>query len=291
MTAGDKLKHHIIRPILISALFAGNTSFAEEKTEAANEEVQSNTVNEQDSDGLWNYKKFLLDENGKWSLGFGTAVSNSPFKGEKISITPIPVVDYSSKNLFIRGLRGGYHIKKVDNPREGGYFLDVFLSPRIRPGDSRRKLSLDGGVSGGYQSIAGTITLDVLHDISAQSGGMEVNASYSFPYQTSGKKSLFIPKLEITYQSEGLANYLWGIDNKTYLKSLANPNEVTLEPYRISSSVFNFSASMTHVYRIDDHWNTLILAKVTALDGDILDNPAIERQLDYSFIFGTAYTF
>ncbi|MCP5381834.1 MAG: MipA/OmpV family protein [Kordiimonadaceae bacterium] len=286
------MKIHISTPILLSTLLVGNICLAEEKDIPANEgEGQSNTVNEQDSNGLWNYKKFLLDENGKWSLGFGTVVSNSPFKGEKISVTPIPVVDYSSKNLFIRGLRGGYHIKKVENPREGGYFLDVFLSPRIRPGDSRRKISLDGGVSGGYQSIAGTVTLSMLHDISAQSGGMEINASYSFPYQTPGKKFLFIPKLEITYQSEGLANYLWGIDNKTYLKSLANLNEVTLEPYRITTSVFNISASMTHVYRIDDHWNTLFLAKITALDGDIMDNPAIERQFDYSFIIGTAYTF
>jgi hypothetical protein len=103
------------------------------------------------SDGLIDYKRFLLDENGKWSLGIGTVVRNSPFMGEKVSVMPIPIIDYSSKNLYFRGLQGGYHIKKVKNPRIGGFSLDAFLSPRMRPGDSRSKLSLDGGIAVGYQ--------------------------------------------------------------------------------------------------------------------------------------------
>ena len=291
-------KGSFIKPLSITAIstiaFCGSHAFASEneaENEAENQATEPQASREQDEQGRWDYRRFLLDENGKWSVGMGTVVSNSPFRGEKITVTPIPIIDYSSKNLFIRGLRAGFHLQKVANPREGGFFADVFVSPRIRPGDSRRKISVDGGLSGGYQSIAGTITLSLLQDISGLNDGMELNLSYSFPYLTSGKKHFFLPKLEITYQSEDLANYLWGIDTETYQKTLANPEEVVLQPYTLDSSTFNYSASMTHIFRITENWNTLSMAKITSLGSDITDNPAVERQFDYSFIFGFAYTF
>lgn len=279
---------------LIFAFIFGSVSAAyanDNLDEAEEEPVPQTEVRTQDPDGLWNFKEFLLDENGKWSLGVGTVVQNSPFRGEKISVTPIPVIDYSSKNLFFRGLRAGYHIKKVQNPREGGFFTDVFLSPRFRPGQSRKNLSLDFGIAAGYQAPYGAITFTMQPEITGGSGGTELAAEYAFTFVTSNRKQLFIPALKMTWQSRELANYLWGIDEATYLKTLANPDETVLEPYRLNRSVLNFSAAMTHVYKIDEHWNTMALAKITALDDDIIENPAIERQFDYSFIFGFAYTF
>ena len=104
-----------------------------------------------------NYKKLFLDENGKWSVGVGTIVRNSPFRGEKVSAFPFPIIDYSSKNLFIRELKAGYHIKHVENPYKGGFFVDGFIGARMRPGDSRRKFSVDAGLKGGLStSIWGT---------------------------------------------------------------------------------------------------------------------------------------
>jgi outer membrane scaffolding protein for murein synthesis (MipA/OmpV family) len=100
-----------------------------------------------------------------------------------------------------------------------------------------------------------------------------------------------MPNITITWQSSNLANYLWGIDEETYIKTLSNPDETVLNPYTLSSSVINFSAGITHVYRVNDHWNTMAMASITDLDNKIIDNPAVERQFDYSFIFGVAYTF
>tara|TARA_R110002096_G_scaffold416576_3_gene619599 strand:+ start:43832 stop:44662 length:831 start_codon:yes stop_codon:yes gene_type:complete len=271
----------VVKALISAALVLGVIpAFADENKSAS----------EQDSVGRWNYKEFLLDENGKWSLGVGTVVQNSPFVGEKISVIPIPVIDYSSKNLFIRGLRAGYHIKKVENPRVGGFFFDGYLTPRMRPGESRRKLSLDFGLAAGYQTPIGAVTLGVQPGLIG-GGGTELAAEYSFTFVTKDRKHIFIPALKMTWQSRELTEYMWGIDEETYLKTLNNPDEVVLEPYTMGESVVNFSASATHVYRFDEHWNSMVLAKITALDNDILDNPAIERQFDYSFIFGFAYTF
>lgn len=252
----------------------------------------SDEIEQQEADlGLLKYKRFLLDENGKWSVGLGAITKNSPFKGEKISVLPVPIIDYSSKNLFIRGIRGGYHIKKVKDPRQGGLFLDAYLSPRMRPGDSRGKLSLDGGISGGFQGPLGAFSLTVEQDITSASSGTMLDLSYSFTYVTPNRKQLFIPMLSISYQNQKLADYLWGIDQETYQKTLDNVKEVVLEPYNINSHVVNYNAGITHVFRIDDHWNTMINARVTLLDNKILQNPAVERQFDYSFITGFAYTF
>jgi len=87
----------------------------------------------------WNYKKLLFDENGKWSVGTGALIRNSPFRGEKISVFPFPLIDYSSKNLFIHEFKAGYHIKAVDNPYKGGVFFDTYLGARMRSGDARQK--------------------------------------------------------------------------------------------------------------------------------------------------------
>lgn len=280
-----------MKKAIIGLLAASTASVSFAYAEENNAVPQSVKVNEQDEEGRWNFKRFLLDENGKWSIGAGTVVQNSPFRGEKISVIPIPVVDYSSKNIFIRGLRAGYHVLKVDNPRKGGIFLDTFLSPRFRPGDARRNLSLDFGIASGYQSKMGTVSFSVQPDLFNGGGGAELAAEYSFPYQTENRKHLFIPAVKITWQSRELAEYMWGIDQQTHEKTLANPDETVLEPYAMNQSVINLSGAITHVYRIDEHWNTLVLAKATILDGDILANPAIERQFDYSFIFGFAYTF
>lgn len=277
--------------IFALALSSASTAYAhDEKDESEENSAPQTVAREQDSEGRWNFKEFLLDENGKWSVGVGTVVQNSPFRGEKISVTPIPVIDYSSKNLFFRGLRAGYHIKKVQNPREGGFFADVFLSPRFRPGKARKNLSLDFGVATGYQAPLGAVTFSMQPNITG-GAGTELAAEYAFTYVTQNRKQLFIPALKITWQSRALADYMWGITEETYLKTLANIDETVLEPYQISQSVVNLSASMTHVYKIDEHWNTMALAKVTALDDDILENPAIERQFDYSFILGFAYSF
>ncbi len=275
--------------ISLTAALVATISFAHANEKDAAPQITS--AGEQDDEGRWNFRDFLLDENGKWSVGIGTVVQNSPFRGEKISATPIPVIDYSSKNLFIRGLRAGYHFKKVENPRVGGFFFDGFFSPRFRPGESRKNVSLDFGLAAGYQAPMGSVTFSFQPDIVGGGGGTELAAEYAFTFVTQDRKHLLIPAIKATWQSRELAEYLWGIDEETYLKTLANPEETVLEPYMMGQSVLNLSAAMTHVYRIDDNWNTMALAKVTALDNDITNNPAIERQFDYSFIFGFAYTF
>ncbi len=233
-----------------------------------------------------------LDTSGaKWSLGFGAMVRNSPFKGEKITVLPFPIVDYSSKTFFFRELKAGYHIVKVKNPRQGGFFVDGFISARIRPGSERKKFTSDIGLRTGYQLPLGAISFTLLQDATNTSNGQELSASYTFTFVTKNKKMFFIPQLSISWQSRKMADYLWGIDQKTSQKMIANNEPVILFPYTINKSVINFSAGFTNVYKFNDHWSSLISAKAAMLDGKIKLNPAIERDYDYSFVVGATYTF
>ena len=253
--------------------------------EAANEQQQK------ESQGLWNYKKFLLDENGKWSVGTGAIIRNSPFRGEKISAFPIPIIDYSSKNVFIRELKAGYHVKKVDDPYKGGFFFDTYLGARMRPGDSRRKFSVDAGLRGGYQHPYGALAISATQDITGASHGKEASVSYSFTFLNKAKRSIVIPRLTVTWQDRKMANYLWGISQETTNKMIAAQDEFVLQPYELTSSVINYSAGIIHIYKIDKNWNTIVGAQIAILDEKILANPAVEREYDYSFILGAAYTF
>ncbi len=246
---------------------------------------------EENDEGLWNYKRFLLDENGKWSVGTGAIIRNSPFRGEKVSVFPFPIVDYSSKNLFIREMKAGYHIIHVDDPYKGGVFFDTFLGARMRPGDARRKFSIDAGLRAGYQHPFGSVAASFSQDITSASGGKEASVSYSFTFLNKNKNSIIIPRLTVTWQDRKMADYLWGISQETTDKMIANGDEVILSPYTINKSVINYSAGIIHIYKFDDHWNSILGAQVALLDDKIMDNPGIERRLDYSFIVGAAYTF
>jgi MipA family protein len=241
--------------------------------------------------GLWNYKKFLLDENGKWSVGAGTIVRNSPFRGESVSAFPIPIVDYSSKNVFIREMKAGYHLISVEDPYRGGFFFDAFLGARLRPDDFRQKFSLDGGLKGGYQHPFGAVTATFAQDVTGASDGKEASLSYSFTFLNKVKNNIIIPRLTVTWQDRKMANYLWGISQQTTDKMIENQEKVILQPYTLSQSVINYSAGIIHVYKIDKNWNSIVGAQVALLDGKIVANPAVERELDYSFMLGLAYTF
>ncbi|MBT5074413.1 MAG: MipA/OmpV family protein [Kordiimonadaceae bacterium] len=257
------------------------TTFAQEETPQLPEE----------DFGLWNYKKLLLDENGKWSVGTGALIRNSPFRGEKISAFPFPLIDYSSKNLFIREFKTGYHIKAVDDPYKGGYFLDTYLGARMRPGDARQKFSVDAGLRAGYQHPFGSFSLSFTQDMTGASDGKEASAAYSFTFLSKSKKHIVIPRITVTWQDRKMANYLWGISEETTSKMIENNDAVVLAPYTIDRSVVNYSAGIIHIYKLDQNWSSILGAQLAILDEYIMDNPAIERQFDYSFIVGAAYTF
>lgn len=227
---------------------------------------------------------------GRWSLGIGAVVQDSPFEGEKINAMPIPVIGYQSKTFFIQGLRAGYHLKNIEDRRKGGVFLDGYITPRMRPGESRRKLSVDTGLSGGYQFGLNTVSFNAQQDISGNSNGTELTLSYglAIPFV---KKNLFMPRFSVIWQSQKLANFLWGIDQETFKKTLANADELTLNPFNINKSVVNFSAGLTHIYRFNENWSTLSIAQATALSDTITANPAVTSNYDLSFIFSLSYTF
>lgn len=289
MIWGKNLKINLRYSLFFAALLTANNVFAQNDNSDKNVE-QSDTVSEKD-EGLWNYKKFLLDENGKWSVGVGTIVRNSPFRGEKISAFPFPIIDYSSKNLFIRELKAGYHIKKVADPYKGGFFFDTYLGARMRPGDSRRKFSIDAGLRGGYQHPFGAVTASFTQDITGASDGKEASLSYSFTFLSKNKNDIIIPRITVTWQDHKMSNYLWGISQEVTNKMIENREAVILSPYSINHSVLNYSAGIVHIHKFGDHWNSIIGAQIAALDDKILENPGIERQYDYSFLFGAAYTF
>ena len=88
-----------------------------------------------------------------------------------------------------------------------------------------------------------------------------------------------------------MAHYLWEISEETSEIMIRNNEKIILDPYTIDKSVFNYSAGIIHIYKLDENWSSILGAQLAVLDQFILDNPAIERKFDYSFIVGAAYTF
>lgn len=267
------MKKYLILISIISVFASASFSFAGQESEPIG------------------YREALDLTKGKWTIGLGTIVRNSPFKGEKINVLPFPILDYSSDTVFLRELKAGYHIKKVENPKKGGLYLDGFIGARIRPGDARKKITADLGLRTGYQHPLGAVSVTLLQDVSATSNGQEVSVSYAFTFVTKNKKMFFIPQFSASWQSRKMANYLWGIDTETSLKSISNNDPVILDPFEITTSVINLSAGFTHVYKFNNHWSSLISAKAAMLDNKIKQNPAIERDFDYSFVVAATYTF
>lgn len=228
-----------------------------------------------------------------WSVGAIGFANPSPFEGDDTQILAVPFISYQGDRFYLRGLEAGYSlIKPQFGPGSPAVkpTLDIIATARNRPGNTRSKFNGEVGVRAGLMGQFGIVNVTAVQDVTGVHKGQELTASYSYRFGGTGKVAV-IPTVGISWQSEGLAQHMWGVTAEERADMIADEDDLILPVYDVPGSAFTYNAGLFINYQISDRWNAVVLANARYLDKDIRDNPAIDRDIDLGFGLGVAYNF
>jgi outer membrane scaffolding protein for murein synthesis (MipA/OmpV family) len=227
---------------------------------------------------------------GRWSVGAIGFVSPSPFAGEDTELQAFPFVSYQGDRFYLRGLEAGYHVVKPARGPGLHPSFSVLASARSQPGTSRDKFNGELGLRAGLSGTFGSISLTALQDVTGVHDGQELELSYSYRFAGDGGWAL-MPSVGISWQSEGLAQHMWGVTAEEQADMIADGDDVILPVYDVPGSAFTYNAGLMATYDFNDRWGAMLMANARYLDSDIRDNPGIDRDVDLSFGLGISYRF
>ena len=232
----------------------------------------------------------------KWTVGAIGIVGKSPFEAEntdadgnaKYGYKVFPHIAYRGERFFIEGLSVGYHLLKPSEQDSLQFSVDVIASARPIAGFSRNKITADAGLRLGAAGTFGTLSVSGLQDVTDTHNGTELSATYSYSFE--GEKWSITPSVGMVWQSENLANYMWGVTKKQQ-DTLLSDDKPLLPIYQVTDTAVNYTAGLMASYRFEGNWSVISFANTTWLDKSIRANPGINKKRDTIIGLGIAYSF
>ncbi len=225
------------------------------------------------------------DAQSKWSIGGGVAYFSVPFKGAKDVTTPIPYFGYEGERLSASILGVTYRVLGDEN-----FSISAIASPRFQlvdPKDStfltgmtKRKSTIDIGVSAALKTSFGAFNVDVVTDALSVHKGSQILANYTIPFEV-GKLGV-MPSVGVTWQSSKLADYYYGI----------HANEVRVNrPRFIVGDVTIPNIGLKLSYPIKSNIDFVSINSAEFLPKDITKSSIIDKKTNISAILGVIYKF
>ncbi len=143
-----------------------------------------------------------------------------------------------------------------------------------------RNLAVDGGLEMIYADDWGDLQLQVLGDLTNTHKGLEVWASYAFPWQ-SGDWNI-VPSVGLNWKSSHLLDYYYGIRDSEVEKN---------RPAYKAQSGFNSFARLSIAYHINDNWGITGIAEYETLSGSIRHSPIVDEDGIGTLFIGLMYNF
>ena len=165
-----------------------------------------------------------------WSVGAIGFANPSPFEGDDTQILAVPFISYQSDRFYLRGLEAGYMLVKPQfGPGSPAVkpTLSVIATGRNRPGNTRGKFNGEVGLRAGLMGQFGIVDVTAVQDVTGVHKGQEVTASYSYRFGGTGKVAV-IPTIGVSWQSEGLAQHMWGVTAEERADMIADEDDLIL---------------------------------------------------------------
>ena len=230
----------------------------------------------------------------RWGIGAGVAALASPYAGEDIRIRPIPLLSYEGERLFLRGPTGGYHF--IHTPMfsfdvlgavrfDGIDSEDLGVDELAARGIDRRLLEdrddqFDAGFGLSWRGGFGEVQLRAVTDVTDTSSGQEMSLTYSYRLQR-GLLTI-TPQLSVSYLSDDLANYYYGITDEEVSRGV-----VDYKPGAATTA----QVGVNLMRPLDEHWAMMASVRYTLLPDEISDSPLIESDSAASMFLGMTYRF
>lgn len=219
---------------------------------------------------------------GKWSLGVGAVVIDSPYAGEGSRVRAFPMISYEGERVFLRGISGGVHLHQSRH-----FTLDAILSARLYGFDiddlgrsellangvdarllTDRDDGLDAGLRATFGSTWGAISLEAVHDITDTSGGYEISLDYRYTWLFN--HTSLTANVGASRMSSDLAGYYFGILDEEVARGVA--------AYAPGSAVVpRIGLTMTHAIG-STKWQLLGSVEYQFLPSELRTSPLLEPE-------------
>lgn len=265
--------------------------------------------------------KLVCIEEDNWSIGiaFGVGARTNPLvDGDAIPLVVLPDVAWYSEHAYFDNGEFGYQWQLnnqvttetfVRTNAERAYFVfwhpsnllipiesftDGALTPSPAPDDPKtsepryisvndiasRRWTVDAGVRLNWFTDNSRWSVSVVHDALSVHQGYSVSAGYQ--HDVSYKDWSFSTNLSVSYKSESLIDYYYGIGERdTSDQSLWYDAEHTIQ----------FTAGLFVSKQINAHWFWLGRFQVTTLGSGMTDSPLVSKQHVTNMFFGIGYRF
>ncbi|MBN8647584.1 MAG: MipA/OmpV family protein [Caulobacterales bacterium] len=221
----------------------------------------------------------------KWSVGGGVAYFSAPFKGAKNKTVPLPYIGYEGEKFSASILGLSYRVFGDEN-----FSVSAIASPRFQlidpkdstfmTGMSKRKSSVDIGVSAALKSDFGAFNVDIVTDALSVHKGSQVSANYTFPFEV-GKLGV-MPSVGVTWQSSKLADYYYGVR--------ANEVKANRAKYVVGDATIpNLGLKIS--YPVKENIDLVSINSFEFLPKDITRNSIIDKKTNIGSMLAVIYKF
>ncbi len=227
----------------------------------------------------------------QWVLGAGGVFVSSPYK-EYDRWTPMPIIAYRGKYVYIRGTQVGAQFSPMQDITVGAFveydFTNFFAhrsdNAALQHLDDRYGSLLGGVVVTGRMPFGGTLRASLATNMFATHTGMVGTLEYDYMIRT--KNFMVTPFVGVKAYSREYVDYYYGVTGTEALRSGLQKYEadaMSLEPY----------VGVRASYMFTENISLMLGGSVRLLSQQVLDSPMVdnEKSVTYSVFGGLLYTF
>ncbi|WP_157956710.1 MipA/OmpV family protein [Salinicola halimionae] len=230
----------------------------------------------------------------QWRLGVMASLADVSYAGAGTEASVFPLVYFDSKRLFFHATEGGVHLLNRDR-----FTFDIVLSTanlELDPDDLGRKELADknvdrdrlndrdrsyyAGVAGEWKSQLGVVRAEGRTDISGNSKGELYQVSYAYTWTVG--RARFTPNVDLTYLSENVAEYYFGLDES---ESLSDNYAYT------PNGAFVPGVGIDMAYILSRRWIFYAQVNYEMYPDEISDSPLVDDDYGVFMKSGISYSF
>lgn len=222
------------------------------------------------------------------SIGFGTHVWFSEYKGVDTDVYPLPLLNVEGERFYVHGIEAGAYLFKNDvhEVTLGIGFMPLYFDAsdsddrRMKELDDR-KLSANANVGYALTTAFGRFSANLGFDVLGRSDGILFTAAYAYP-MTFGPTQV-IPSVSVTYADANFNDYYYGISSKESRRS-------GLERYEADGALTPM-LGIRVVHAFDQHWSVYGSSSLTIMPSEVKDSPMVEDSTRFGVGAGVMYRF
>ncbi|MDX1507267.1 MAG: MipA/OmpV family protein [Woeseiaceae bacterium] len=143
----------------------------------------------------------------------------------------------------------------------------------------------DAAIEAGFELLTdgrwGYLQASAYHDVSGTHDGYEVGVIWGTGLRA-GDRWYLAPELGVTYKSEALNDYYWGIR--------ADESNAALPAYNVEDGV-NVRARLRASYYLSKNWSLSLTAEYERINDSAAASPIVDGQGVFGYFAGVAYRF